>query len=264
MQVVILAGGKGTRAYPFTDYLPKPMMPVGGKPILVQIMQLYAAQGHREFVLSIGHRKEVILDYFAHKDNDLDITIVDTGEETDTAGRIYKCRHLLRDQFMATYGDGLSDVPIDRLIAYHNQHDGLATITSVPLQSQYGTVEFDAEGKVTAFREKPRLKSHWINAGFFVMDWSIFDHWEGTNLERQVFPKLLEKGLLHTYRHDGFFKSMDTQKDQQEMEELLVNSDLVARTSLAQSNKHYRYFDGPTLSGLPTRRAAVQEAGSRL
>lgn len=261
MQVVILAGGKGTRAYPFTDYLPKPMMPVGGKPILVQIMQLFAAQGHREFILSIGHRKEVILDYFAHKDNDLDLTIVDTGEDTDTAGRIYNCRHLLRDQFMATYGDGLSDVPMDKLVSFHNQHDGAATLTSVPLQSQYGTVEFDASGKVTAFREKPRLTSHWINAGFFVMNRSVFDHWEGTNLERQVFPRLLEKGLLHTYRHDGFFKSMDTHKDQQEMEDILLNSNLVARAELARSNKHYRYFDHRSLnpsreqesSGAPTR-----------
>lgn len=243
MQVVILAGGKGTRAYPFTDYLPKPMMPVGGKPILVQIMQLFAAQGHREFILSIGHRKEVILDYFAHKANDLDITIVDTGEDTDTAGRIFNCRHLLRDQFMATYGDGLSDVPMDKLVEFHNQHDGVATLTSVPLQSQYGTVEFDPNGRVTAFREKPRLNSHWINAGFFVMNKTIFDHWDGRNLEREVFPKLLEKGLLHTYRHDGFFKSMDTHKDQQEMEELLANSDLVAPANLTQTNKHYKYFD---------------------
>lgn len=243
MQVVILAGGKGTRAYPFTDYLPKPMMPVGGKPILVQIMQLYAAQGHREFILSIGHRKEVVLDYFSHKDNDLDITLVDTGAETDTAGRIYNLRHLLRDQFMATYGDGLSDVPLDKLLAFHNSHGGAATLTSVPLQSQYGTVESDAEGRVTGFREKPRLHSHWINAGFFVMNKSVFDNWEGSNLEREVFPRLLDRKQLFTYRHDGFFKSMDTQKDQQEMEAILAEMELVKRAELTRSTKHYRYFD---------------------
>ncbi|TXH35877.1 MAG: nucleotidyl transferase [Burkholderiaceae bacterium] len=254
MQVVILAGGKGTRAYPFTDYLPKPMMPVGGKPILVQIMQLFAAQGHREFILSIGHRKEVILDYFADKDNDLDITIVNTGEDTDTAGRIYKCRHLLRDQFMATYGDGLCDVPMDKLIAFHNSHGGLATLTSVPLQSQYGTVEYDAQDRVTGFKEKPRLNSHWINAGFFVMNKGVFDHWEGSNLEREVYPKLLEKGLLYTYRHDGFFKSMDTYKDQQEMEELLSTSDLVPRANLTQTNKHYQYFDHLALEAAQTKK----------
>ena len=258
MQVVILAGGKGTRAYPFTDYLPKPMMPVAGKPMLMQIMQIFANQGHREFILSIGHRKEVIMDYFAHKDNDLDITLVDTGEETDTAGRIYKCRHLLREQFMATYGDGLSDVPLDKLVAFHNGHGGAATLTSVPLQSQYGTVEFDEAGKVTAFREKPRLSTHWINAGFFVMNSSVFDCWEGTNLERQVFPRLLEKGMLHTYRHDGFFKSMDTHKDQQELEDILLGSTLVPHADMARSNKHYRYFDEKSLKAERERTANAQ------
>lgn len=243
MQVVILAGGRGTRAYPFTEYLPKPMMPVGGKPILVQIMQLFAAQGHREFVVSIGHRKEVILDYFAHKANDLDITLVDTGEEADTADRIYHCRHLLRDQFMATYGDGLCDVPLGKLIDFHDAHGGLATLTSVPLQSQYGTVDFDADGRVTGFREKPRLRSHWINAGFFVMNKGVFDHWEGNNLERQVYPRLLDKGLLYTYCHDGFFKSMDTYKDQQEMEEMLATSDLIPGGRQPTVTNAYRYFD---------------------
>lgn len=243
MQVVILAGGKGTRAYPFTEYLPKPMMPVGGKPILVQIMQLFAAQGHREFVISVGHRKEVILDYFSHKSYDLDITIVDTGEETDTAGRIHRCRHLLGNQFMATYGDGLSDVPINKLIDFHNGHDGLVTLTSVPLPSQYGTVEFDENNRVTGFREKPRLMSHWINAGFFVMDSKVFQHWDGSNLEREVFPVLQDKGLLYTYRHDGFFKSMDTYKDQQEMEEMLARGDIAQGPSHIQTSDRFKYVE---------------------
>ncbi|MEM7363060.1 MAG: sugar phosphate nucleotidyltransferase [Pseudomonadota bacterium] len=221
MQVVILAGGKGTRAYPFTEFLPKPMMPVNGSPILVQIMRLFAAQGHDEFIVSVGHRKDVILDYFANKSFDWDIKIVDTGEETDTAGRIYKCRSLLREQFMATYGDGICDVNISSLIEFHNAHDGLATLTSVPLQSQYGTVDYDDAGKVEGFREKPRLTTHWINAGFFVLDSPVFDGWQGTNLENHVYPALVEKGLLYTYRHDGFFKSMDTQKDQMEMDQML-------------------------------------------
>lgn len=243
MQVVILAGGKGTRAYPFTEYLPKPMMPVGGKPLLVQIMQLYAAQGHREFVISVGHRKEVILDYFSHKSYDLDITIVDTGEETDTAGRIHRCRHLLRDQFMATYGDGLSDVPIGKLIDFHNAHTGLATLTSVPLPSQYGTVEFDGSDRVTGFKEKPRLMDHWINAGFFIMNKAVFNHWEGTNLEREIFPSLQSEGLLFTYRHDGFFKSMDTYKDQQEMEEMLAIRDAGQGRAQPLTTDHFKYFD---------------------
>jgi glucose-1-phosphate cytidylyltransferase len=243
MQVVILAGGKGTRAYPFTEYLPKPMMPVGGKPILLQIMQLYASQGHREFIVSVGHRKEVILDYFSHKSYDFDMTIVDTGENTDTAGRIFNCRHLLRDQFMATYGDGISDVPVDKLIAFHNSHGGLATLTSVPLPSQYGTVEFDANNRVTGFKEKPRLQDHWINAGFLVMNKEVFNHWEGKNLEQEVYPRLQSKGLLYTYRHDGFFKSMDTYKDQQELEEIFATRDLLEKPKAFRNDDRLKFFD---------------------
>lgn len=242
MQVVILAGGQGTRAYPFTEYLPKPMMPVGGKPILVRIMELFAAQGHREFILSLGHRKEVVIDYFSNKTYDFDIALVDTGENTDTAGRIFNCRHLLRSQFLATYGDGICDVPLDRLLEFHSSHRGLATMTSVPLHSQYGTVEFDGDDRVTGFREKPRLSSHWINAGFFVMDKEVFDHWEGRNLEREVCPRLVEKSLLYTYRHDGFFKSMDTYKDQQELEETLTRRDPVL-TTRGGSDERCKFFD---------------------
>lgn len=243
MQVIILAGGKGTRAYPFTDYLPKPMMPINGKPMLVQIMRLFATQGHQEFILSVGHRKEVILDYFANKSYDWDIKIVDTGAETDTAGRIYNCRALLGDQFMATYGDGLCDVDVNDIIGFHNGHDGCVTLTSVPLQSQYGTVEYDESGRVKGFVEKPRLKTHWINAGFFVMDKTVFDHWEGANLEQQVLPAITRQGLLYTYRHDGFFKSMDTQKDQQDLDEM-ISSGSVGGINLLNSLDHdLDFFD---------------------
>jgi glucose-1-phosphate cytidylyltransferase len=218
MKVVILAGGAGTRAYPFTEYLPKPMMPVGGKPILLRVMDIYARQGFREFVLSVGHRKDVILDYFEGRDFGWTIDIVDTGAATDTGGRILGCRHLLGETFMATYADGLSDVNLADLLAFHRRAGRLGTITTVPLRSQYGTIDADAEGTIRDFREKPVLREHWINAGFFVMDRRIFDHWRGENLERDVFPNLLPGRHLAAYRHDGFFKSMDTYKDQQEIE----------------------------------------------
>ena len=218
MQVVILCGGKGTRAYPYTEHLPKPMMPIGGQPILLQVMQIYAAQGHTEFILSVGYRKEVIIDYFHGKVLDWDVEIVDTGPDTDTGGRISECRHLLRDQFMATYADGLSDIRLADLLEFHNGHEGLATITSVPLTCQYGTLELDHDGRIKAFREKPVLYEHWINAGFFVLDKEALDHWRGTNLEKHVFPALVEEGLLFAHRHDGFFKSVDTYKDHQEIE----------------------------------------------
>ena len=220
MQVLILCGGMGTRAYPYTEYLPKPMLPINGQPILIHVMRLFANQGYKEFILSLGYRKEAIIDYFDRKILEWDIKLVDTGEDTDTGGRIAKCQDILGDTFMATYVDGLSDISLDKLIEFHKSHDGLATITSVPLVSQYGTVESDDSGKIVAFREKPTLREHWINAGFFVFDHDVFNHWEGNNLERDVFPSLLKKGLLYTYRHDGFFKSMDTHKDQQDIEQM--------------------------------------------
>jgi len=220
MQVLILCGGKGTRAYPYTEYLPKPMLPVNGQPILIHVMRIFANQGYKQFILSLGYRKEAIIDYFDRKILDWDIKLVDTGEDTDTGGRIAKCQDILGDTFMATYVDGLSDISLDRLIEFHRSHDGLATVTSVPLVSQYGTLDFNDSGKIIAFKEKPTLWEHWINAGFFVFDNEVFNHWEGSNLEREVFPTLLKKGLLYTYRHDGFFKSMDTYKDQQEIEQM--------------------------------------------
>ncbi|UCE59450.1 MAG: NTP transferase domain-containing protein [Phycisphaerales bacterium] len=220
MQVVILCGGKGTRAYPYTEYLPKPMLPVAGQPILLHVMRIYAAQGIKDFILSLGHGKETIIDYFHGKKLDWNVELVDTGVETETGGRIEKCKHLLDDTFMATYADGLSDLRLDKLTEFHHSHDGLATVTCVPLVSQYGTVDLDETKRITGFHEKPVLREHWINAGFFVFDKKVFTHWTGANLEREVFPVLSQEGLLYAYQYDGFFKSMDTYKDQQELEQL--------------------------------------------
>lgn len=226
MQVVILAGGSGTRAYPYTEYLPKPMMPVGGKPVVVRVMELYARQGFTDFILSVGYRKEVIVDYFQGRDTGWNVQVVDTGAQTDTGGRIYNLRHLLGETFMATYADGLSDIPLANLVDFHHRNGALGTVTCVPLRSQYGTVSIGPDQRITQFREKPVLREYWINAGFFVMNRAIFDHWQGENLERDVFPNLLAGRQLAAYRHDGFFKSMDTYKDQQELEALFASGGL--------------------------------------
>ena len=220
MKVVILAGGKGTRAYPYTDSIPKPMMPIDGQPILLHLMQIFIQQGFHEFIISLGWRKDVIIDYFRQNMFNADIQLVDTGVETDTGGRIEKCKHLLGDTFLATYGDGLSDVSLDQLVNFHRCHDGVATLTSVPLRSQYGTVVADDEGRINKFQEKPILHDHWINAGFFIFDKEVFDHWPGSNLERDVLPSLARHGLVYAYKHPGFFKSMDTYKDQLELEQM--------------------------------------------
>jgi glucose-1-phosphate cytidylyltransferase len=220
MKVVILCGGKGSRSYPFTEYLPKVMMPINGTPIVVHLMRIYAQQGFTEFVIAAGHRKELLYDYFDGRFQQWKISIVDTGEDTDTGERIRRCACEVGDTFFATYGDGLGDVDLSALLAYHRGHGGLATITSVPLRSQYGLVLADSQGCVTHFEEKPIIPDRWINAGFFVFERAAFELWEGSNLETHVLPKLAEARLLHRFHHHGFWKSMDTSKDQQEMESL--------------------------------------------
>lgn len=226
MKVIILCGGKGIRAFPFSEYMPKPMMPVGGAPILRQIIRLFVAQGFTDFVLAAGHRKSVLDDYFDGKDIGARVEIVDTGEAADTAERIYACRDIVGDRFLATYGDGLSDLALGDLVRFHESHPGLATMTCVPLYSQYGVVEFDMSGRIEKLREKPHLKDRWINAGFMVFDKEVFEHWDGRNLESEVLPRLVEDQLLFAYRHIGFFKSLDSYKDQQEFEELIAGQRL--------------------------------------
>jgi glucose-1-phosphate cytidylyltransferase len=225
MKVAILCGGKGTRAYPATREIPKALLNVAGEPILVHLMRLFANQGLTEFILSLGYLKETVIEYFRNAE-DLQayesLEMIDTGIESDTGDRIKRCRHLLSQRFMVTYADGICDVPIDKLLEFHESHGGMATITTVPLPSPYGTVDTDEKGQVRSFREKPTLRDHWINAGFFIFEPTVFDYWEGTNLERQVLPRLAERGLLYAYQHDGFFKSMDTYKDQQELEQLYL------------------------------------------
>lgn len=226
VKVIILCGGKGTRAYPFTEYFPKPMMPINGSPTLVHLMKIYAAQGFTDFVLAAGHRKEMLLDYFEGRRMDWKIDIVDTGDDADTGDRIRRCAPYVGETFFATYGDGLGNIDLPGLLDFHHESGGRATLTTVPLRSQYGLVVFDNDGKVTRFEEKPLVKDYWINAGFFVFNRSAFDVWEGHNLENEVLPSIARRGELFTYQHDGFWKSMDTGKDQQELEKIYNSGDV--------------------------------------
>jgi glucose-1-phosphate cytidylyltransferase len=220
MQVIILCGGKGTRSYPFTEYYPKPMMPIRGKPILVHLMRIYALQGVTHFVLAAGHRKEMLFDYFEGRFPEWKIDIVDTGAEADTGERILACAPYVGETFFATYGDGLGNIDLGELLSFHRRAGALATVTTVALRSQYGTVEFDGSHRVRRFIEKPVIKDQWINAGFFVFEKRVFESWNGKNLEANVLPSLAEKGCLYSSVHHGFWKSMDTSKDQQELERL--------------------------------------------
>ncbi|MEX2554442.1 MAG: sugar phosphate nucleotidyltransferase [Actinomycetota bacterium] len=217
LKTVILCGGKGTRAYPHTTEVPKPLLEVAGRPILQHVMEIYAGQGFRSFVLSAGFKADMIRSFALGMPSDWEIEVVDTGEETNTGGRVLRVKDLVGDTFFATYSDGLGDLDLNALLAFHQRHEGSATLTTVPLPSQYGTIEVATGGKVEQFREKPTLREHLINGGFFVFDRRAFDLWQGDDLEREVLPALGEAGQLYAYRHDGFWKSMDTYKDAVEL-----------------------------------------------
>lgn len=221
MNVVILCGGKGTRSYPFTEFFPKVMMPISGTPILVHLMRLYASQGYNDFILAAGHRKEMLYDYFEGRMSEWKVRIVDTGEDSDTGERVRRCApYITGDTFFATYGDGLGNIDLGQLLQTHHNSGAMATVTTVPLRSQYGTILFGEGGRVKEFVEKPLIPDYWINAGFFVLNTAAFGMWEGQNLEQDVLPNLANKQLLQAYLHRGFWKSMDTSKDQQELERI--------------------------------------------
>lgn len=237
MQVVLLCGGKGTRLQEHTVSIPKPLIEVGGYPILWHVMRYYSHFDHKQFVLSLGYLGAKIKEFFVehqewrHQDfrfrvgkeeshlesftpmEEWDITFSDTGLETNTGGRIKRIeRYIAGDTFMASYSDGLSNVDLNRLLEFHNSHGKVATLTAVNPASPFGVLEIDARGTVGGFREKPRL-DNWINGGFFVFSRRIFE-WLGDNdnLEADAFPKLAEAGELMAYQHHGFWECMDTYK----------------------------------------------------
>lgn len=217
MTAVVLCGGKGTRAWPLTEDLPKPLLPVGDRPAIAHVLEIYARQGVRSFVLAAGYKVERVRDWAAT--SELDVLVLDTGEDANTGDRVHSCLGHVGPRFFATYGDGLGNVDLARLLATHSRTGG-ATVTSVPLPSQYGTLDLDASDRVLGFVEKPVLDDHWINAGFFVFDADALAACPGSDLEREVLPALAVKGLLGAYRHVGFWKSMDTQKDVADMTRL--------------------------------------------
>jgi glucose-1-phosphate cytidylyltransferase len=222
LRTLILCGGKGTRAYPQSLEVPKPLMAVGDLPILLHLMGIYARQGFRDFVLAAGYRADLIEEFAAGVraiERDWLIEVIDTGEETGTGGRISGSADVtdLGETFFATYGDGLGAIDLRQLLSFHRSHGGLATVTAVALPSPYGTLEWNDKGQVKRFLEKPKLNDHWINAGFFVIERRALDSWQGDDLEREVLPDLAALGELFVHQHFGFWKSMDTYKDALEL-----------------------------------------------
>ncbi len=244
MKVVILCGGMGTRLREETEYRPKPMIEIGEKPILWHIIKMYSSFGFNDFVICLGYKgyviKEYFSNYFLHQSdvtidlgkNSLEvhdshaerwrITLVDTGLNTMTGGRIKRIRKYVDGTFMLTYGDGVADVDIGRLASFHKAHGRLATITAVQPSGRFGALDIDSRDHVVSFKEKPRGDNAWINGGFFVLDSKVFDYIEGdrTIWEREPLEALARNGELAAYRHTGFWQPMDTLRDKNQLDEL--------------------------------------------
>ena len=219
----MLCGGKGTRALPVTASVPKPLIPVGDRPLLRHVLDVFACQGATDFVLAAGYRADLVREFAATLPSSWVVDVHDTGEDTGTAGRINQLRPHLGSRFFCTYGDGLANVDLAALVAFHEGHGGVATVTTVPLRSQYGTVDLEGD-RVARFVEKPVLEHHRINGGYFVFDEAVFDAgWHGDDLEHEVLPRLAAGGDLYGYRHDGFWRSADTYKETQELSQLCAD-----------------------------------------
>lgn len=222
MQVVILAGGFGTRLSEETDLIPKPMVRIGGTPILQHIMNYYAEFGHKEFIVALGYKAEVIQEYFTNKKNlDWKINLVDTGLETSTGGRIKKLEDKLDDEFMLTYGDGLSNVNINNLLDHHRRFGKLATVTAVRPPARFGTIEI-SNGVVTKFAEKDPQDAGWINGGFFCLNKKVcsFISDSTTSFESQPLNHLVDIRELTAFEHHGWWQPMDTLRDKRSLESL--------------------------------------------
>jgi glucose-1-phosphate cytidylyltransferase len=238
MKVVILCGGQGTRLREETEFRPKPLIMIGQRPILWHIMKLYAHHGFSEFILCLGYRGHMIKEYFlnyeamnndftiglgstnrldyhdAHAEQDFLVTLAETGLESMTGGRLRQVRRYVKDDtFMMTYGDGVSDVDIRKLVRFHQEHGKVATVTAVQPTSRFGILDMDGD-RVKSFAEKPKLEG-WSSAGYFVFNRRIFDYLSGNDciLEREPLERLAQEAELMVYRHSGFFYAMDTYRE---------------------------------------------------
>jgi len=221
--VVILCGGRGTRLQEKTQDIPKPLVEIGGRPILWHVIQIHAVQGVRRFVLCTGYKRELIEAFVAAEQwpDGVEIECVDTGPDTQTGGRVHRVRpHVDGQRFFLTYADGLADVDLAKLAEHHVAHGDLATVTVVRPELPFGVAELDGGGRVRGFHEKPRSE-HWINGGFFVLEPGVFQYLTDSSVfEREPLEGLAADGRLHAYRHTGFWECMDTYKDATNLNDL--------------------------------------------
>jgi glucose-1-phosphate cytidylyltransferase len=222
MQVVILAGGFGTRLSEETDSIPKPMIRIGGIPILQHIMNYYSSFGHKDFVIALGYKADVIQEYFENFPvTNWNLTLVDTGLETSTGGRIKSLEPQLNEEFMLTYGDGLSNVNIDQLLEHHKRFGKLATVTAVRPPARFGTIEI-SNSLVTKFAEKDPQDAGWINGGFFCLNREVcsFIRDSTTSFESEPLNQLVALGQLTAFEHHGWWQPMDTLRDKRTLESI--------------------------------------------
>jgi len=244
MKVILLAGGYGTRLAEYTNIIPKPMVSIGGKPILWHIMQIYARYGHKDFYVALGYKSEVIKDYFLNyralnSDFTIDlasgnvspfqvdpvdwkVTLLNTGVDSMTGGRVKRLqKYIGNETCMLTYGDGVSDIDLDALLSFHRSHGKMVTVSAVRPSARFGELEIDGD-RVASFQEKPQLHEGWVNGGFFIFEPTFFDLIKGdeTLLEREPLEKATKASELMAYRHDGFWHCMDTKRDHELLESL--------------------------------------------
>jgi glucose-1-phosphate cytidylyltransferase len=224
MKCVILAGGKGTRISELTKNVPKPMIKISDKPILYHIMKHYSNHGIKDFIVAAGYKKKIIIDFFKkRKFPDWKIKVVDTGLDTMTGGRLKRLeKYLNNETFMLTYGDGLSNVDLKKLLKFHKKNKKISTLTSVRPPARFGAIKLNGN-KVTYFKEKSKLDEGWINGGFFIFEPQIFKFISGDNtyLEREPLQNISKKKQLYAYKHYGFWQCMDTMRDKQVLEDSL-------------------------------------------
>ena len=223
MKVILLAGGFGTRLSGYTKTIPKPMVEVGGQPMLIHIMKQYAKYGFKDFYIALGYRGELIKKFFNKKFFDWNINLVETGENTMTGGRLKRLKKYVgKTTFMMTYGDGISNVNLGKLIKFHKKNNKLVTLTAVRPPARFGALKLKGNN-VSYFKEKSKLDEGWINGGFFVMEPEFlkFIKNDNTYLEREPLEAVTQKKQLAAFRHEGFWQCMDTKRDRDNLNKIL-------------------------------------------
>ena len=223
MKVVILAGGLGTRLSEYTKLVPKPMVKIGGKPIILRIINLYKKYGFNEFYIALGYKGNVIRNFFKKRIKDVKINLIETGKNTMTGGRLKRLKKYLKNEtFLMTYGDGVSDINIKKLINFHKKNKSVMTLTAVRPIARFGSIKIKGD-YVYYFKEKSSVDEGWINGGFFVIEPKIFKYIKNdkTHLEREPFEKLTKKKNIKAFKHKGFWQCMDTKRDKDLLDKII-------------------------------------------